>query len=439
MAHRNRTLLPFTLRVLQTFTATLAVAGVAYAAPLLKPNQFDLARLSDELRAVNPQLKQSQSSYEAAKEVGKQQSAPDNPTIGIVNNPIMKGNARPDLTQSNYLNTAYYYSITQNVYFPGKKGLMGEVADKQAEFTRTRINATELQLQNQLETNFFQAIAVTKMLEEVKLQIVRLEQIKLSTKIRYGNNAAEFSDYISTQVAQSTAEKDQIALNRQLSVLKGNINTLVGRKPSDPLELVFDHQTGASTKGGVSDLVDRAMVRNPDVEGATHLRDAATKSVDLAKMNYLPDFQVTAFANKQSQLWQTSSVLNYGAQLNLIIPWVVFDKEKASVDQAQANLRASQENESNVKQQVRLSVENAHVMLQQSLHETAFTRDRVLPQAQAAYRIALQNYTNAKLAFSDLINAQNNLKNAELQLISAEVNVLIARSNLEAAIGEKLQ
>jgi outer membrane protein TolC len=132
-------------------------------------------------------------------------------------------------------------------------------------------------------------------------------------------------------------------------------------------------------------------------------------------------------------------VQNYGAQVNLVVPWVIFDKERASVSQAQANLRASQDNENSVRQQVRLSVENAHLVLQQSRDETAFIRGRLLPEAQAAYRIALQNYTHASLAFSDLINAQNNLKNTELQLVNAEVNILIARSNLETAIGEKLQ
>ena len=430
MTYRNSTLLA--LKVI-----ALLMAGSAFAAPALQPNQFDLSRLSEELRAVNPQLKQSQNSYEAAKEVGKQQSAPDNPIIGLANNPIVKGNGQP--AQAGYLNNAYYYSITQNVYFPGKKGLMGEVADKQAEFARTRIGATELQLQNQLENNFFQAYAVEKMLEEVKLQIARLEQIKLSTKIRYGNNAADFSDYVSAQVAQSAAEKDQMALRRQLGVLKGNINGLIGRKPSAPLDLIFANANALSPKTGLNDLVERAMVRNPDIEGAGHLKDAASKSVDLAKMNYLPDFQVTAFANKQSQLWQGPGVQNYGAQLNLVVPWVIFDKERASVSQAQANLRASQDNENSVRQQVRLSVENAHLVLQQSQDETAFIRGRLLPEAQAAYRIALQNYTHASLTFSDLINAQSNLKNTELQLVSAEVNVLIARSNLEMAIGEKLQ
>lgn len=437
MTYRKKTFIAFALKALHFQIAALFVVSAAHATSALQPNQFDLGRLSEELRAVNPQLKQSQNSYEAAKEVGKIQSAPDNPIIGLANNPWMKGGGQPN--GAGYLNNAYYYSITQNVYFPGKKNLMGEVADKQAEFARTRIGATELQLQNQLEMNFFQSFAVEKMLEEVKQQIARLEQIKLSTKIRYGNNAADFSDFISAQVAQSAAEKDQMALRRQLAVLKGNINGLIGRKPSAPLDLVFGNPNAGTPKTGLNDLVDRAMVRNPDVEGASHLKDAASKSVDLAKMTYLPDFQVTAFANKQSQLWQGPGVLNYGAQLNLVIPWVIFDKERASVSQAQANLRASQDNENSVRQQVRLSVENAHLALQQSQDETAFIKGRLLPEAQAAYRIALQNYTHASLAFSDLINAQNNLKNTELQLVSAEVNVLIARSNLEMAIGEKIQ
>jgi len=415
----------------------LLIAGNAYGAAALQPDQFTLSRLTDELRATNPQLKQTQNAYEAAKEVGTQQSAPDNPNIGFANNPWMKGGGQP--MNANYVNQAYYYSITQNVYFPGKKGLMGDVADKQAEFSRTRVGATELQLINQLETNYFQAFAVEKMLDEVKNQIARLEQIKLATKIRYGNNAAEFSDFVSAQVAQSSAEKDQIALKRQHQVLKGNINTLIGRKPSAPLQLVYEKLYAGSPKSGLNDLVDRAMVRNPDVEGAAHLKDAATKSVDLAKLNYMPDFQVTAYANKQSQLWQGPGVLNYGAQVNVIVPWVVFDKERASVSQARANLRASQDNENSVRQQVTLAVENAHLVLQQSTDESNFIRARLMPEAQAAYRIALQSYTHASLSFADVINAQTNLKNTELQLVSAEVNILIARSNLEAAIGEKFE
>ena len=423
--------------ILKRTFLTCLLAGTSCITFALDPNQFNLTRLTEELRANNAQLKQSQNNWEAAKEVGIQQSAPDNPTIGLSNNPFMKGGGLP--TDANYTNQAYFFSLTQNIYFPGKKNLMGEIADKQADFVKTQISSTDLQLVNQLETNYFQALALEKVMEENKNQIVRLEQIKLATKVRYGNNAADFSDFISSQVAQSAAEKDQIAYKRQLAVLKGNINTLIGRKPSAPLDLVYDKLNPDALKTTLKELQDLGMGRNPNVEGAAHQKIAAEKSVNLAKLNYAPDFQITAFGNKQNQLWQGPGVINYGAQLNIIIPWVIFDKERASVSQAKANLRSSEENENNTRQQVSLAIESAHLMLKQSIDESNFIRNRLLPEAHAAYRIALQSYMHSQLAFSDLINAQNNLKNTEIQLVSADVNIFIARSNLEASVGEKIQ
>ena len=412
------------------FSLSLLLCAPVWAAD---SSAFTLAQLVDQLKASNPQLKQNRGLYDAAKEIGAQQAAPDNPIIGLANSPWIKGGGSP--ANQNYLNNNYYFSLTQNLYFPGKKRLAGEIADANAEATKTRVESTELQLVNQLESTYFQAYAIEQYLQESTHQIARLEQIKLVTQIRYGQNAASFSDYVSAQVNQSAAEKDRLALNRQLQVLKANINGLVGRNPAAPLRLSYAALKPAASEKDIKGLVSRAMELNPDIVGAHHQTTAAEKSVDLAKLAYYPDFQITGYANKNAQLWQPAGIQNYGATLNLVVPWVLFDKERAGVSQAKANLQASRDNEESVKQQTMIRIETAYQMLMQSLDESQFIRSKLLPEAESAYRLAIQNYTRASLPFSDLVNAQNSLKSIEIQLITSDVNSMIARSNLQAVVG----
>src|ERR1700693_3009637 len=80
-----------------------------------------LDELAEELRLNNPQLKQAEQNYIAAKAIVPQVTAWNNPQIGLIENPI------PGSPVNVYKSEGFSYTLTQSFSFPGKKSLAGDI------------------------------------------------------------------------------------------------------------------------------------------------------------------------------------------------------------------------------------------------------------------------------------------------------------------------
>jgi outer membrane protein TolC len=112
-------------------------------------------------------------------------------------------------------------------------------------------------------------------------------------------------------------------------------------------------------------------------------------------------------------------------------------KEKYGVEQAirkQASVEAT--NISN-RQQIILGVANAYTVFEQTKNRMQFIRDSQLPQADAAYKVALTQYSNNGQGFNDLLTAQNQLRSIQNQLTIAESDLLQAYAVLMVAAGRE--
>jgi outer membrane protein TolC len=87
--------------------------------------------------------------------------------------------------------------------------------------------------------------------------------IKNVAKARYANNAGAYVEFLNAQVAQSTAEADQFALDRQLQVALGGINALIGRHSREQLVLRGDARLTLNVVPSLLELEDYAESSHP--------------------------------------------------------------------------------------------------------------------------------------------------------------------------------
>jgi outer membrane protein, heavy metal efflux system len=194
------------------------------------PSELDLRQLWSELKLNNPQLAALRESYFSAKATVPQIAAPANPQVGLVwsgmpaNSPLALGGANTPTSQyPNGISNNNAISFAQPFQFPGKKSLAADIADTNAEALLAQSESTYLQLGAQLSSLYYSALASQKQLTVLRESVTRLEMIKNVAKARYANNAAAYVEFLNAQVAQSAAEADQFALDRQLQVaLRGN-------------------------------------------------------------------------------------------------------------------------------------------------------------------------------------------------------------------------
>ena len=410
------------------------------------PTEMDLRQLWSELKLNNPQLSSLREAYLSAKATVPQIAAPANPQIGLVwsgmpvNSPFALGAANAPSAANPYggVSSNNSVSVTQPFQFPGKKSLAANIADTNAEALLAQSESSYLQLGAQLSTLYYNTLASQKQLQVLRESVVRLEMIKNVAKARYSNNAAAYVEYLNAQVAQSAAQADQFNLDRQLQVGLNNINTLVGRHSREKLILRGDARRAMTGVPTLVELEDYAESSHPALKSSALQLEAARKGVDLAKKAYLPDFQVIGSSyTPRGPFSANNGALFYQFELDLVIPLYFFTKEKYGVEQAQRNAAAAEAGNISNRQQIVLAVNSAYAAYEQAKNQAQFLKERQVPQADAAYKVGLIQYSNNGQGFNDLLTAQTQLRSLEIQLALAEANLLQAQAVLLVTAGKE--
>jgi len=411
------------------------------------PTELDLRQLWSELRLNNPQLAALRESYFSAKATVPQIAAPANPQVGLVwsgmpaNSPFALGGANapsPSNPGGGGISSNNAISFAQPFQFPGKKSLAADIADTNAEALLAQSESTYLQLGAQLSSLYYSALASQKQLTVLKESVTRLEMIKNVAKARYANNAAAYVEFLNAQVAQSAAEADQFALDRQLQVAMKNINALIGRHSREQLVLRGDARLTLNAVPSLLELEDYAESSHPLLKSSALQLDAAKKGVSLAKKAYLPDFQVIGSSyTPRGPFAANNGALFYQLELDIVIPLYFFTKEKYGVEQARRNQASLEASNIASRQQVVLAVNTAYANYEQAKNQAAFLRDRQVPQADAAYKVGLNQYANNGQGFNDVLTAQAQLRLLEIQLALAQSALLQSQATVLAAAGKE--
>lgn len=420
------------------FCLLILCSSIGQAVAQTPPREMDLRQLWNELKLNNPQLTALRESYLSAKAVAPQIAAPANPQLGLVwsgippNSPLGLGNAGNAGSANNSI------SIAQPFQFPGKKSLASEIADTSAESLLAQSESNYLQLGAQLSTLYYNALSAQKQLQVSKEMVTRFELIKNVSRSRYANNSAAYVEFLNAQVAQSAALADQFNLEKQVQLAYRSINQLIGRDPREKIALSGNVQQAIRSVPTLIELENYAETSHPLLRSSQLDVDAARKGVSLAKKAYLPDFQVIGSSyTPRGPFASNNGALYYQFEFDIVIPLYFFMKEKYGVEQAirkQASVEAT--NISN-RQQIILGVANAYTVFEQTKNRMQFIRDSQLPQADAAYKVALTQYSNNGQGFNDLLTAQNQLRSIQNQLTIAESDLLQAYAVLMVAAGRE--
>ncbi len=392
-----------------------------------------LARMSEEVATNNPQIEQARQAYIASTAQVKIVTTLPNPTAFIYETPIANNPLRLGASQG------FSYSIGQPFLFPGKQRLAGESAEHQAEFAKTQMESLLLQLLSQLKSNFYQLQLYRLQQSIIRETLIRLDQLKQLARARYASNAAGYVDYLNAQVAYSSAENDLFAVQRNIDTTRATINTLMGRDPNTALEVQDRPYTPEMPAATLAELEALTLKTQPVLNGATALIRSGESNLDLAKLAYYPDFNLVMSFISDNPPWGVAQGNQYGMELDLILPTWFFTREKAARDQANANLIAARASFDALRQQVLLQLASSYNSLAQAVNQFKFLESRQLPQAQAAYRLAIANYANNASAFADVQTAALNLRTTESSIAQARVSVAQAHASLVATIGKEIE
>ncbi|MBY0249597.1 MAG: TolC family protein [Nitrospiraceae bacterium] len=386
-------------------------------------DRINLQSLNDELVVRSPEIKAARERWEAAKAVVPQvQTLPD-PRLQF-------GYQRMPMTDP--LQGAMY-GFGQEIPFPGKLRLKGEVAQSDVDRLEQEFNATRLRLIATLKEAYFNLHYVHKSIEIVEKNKVLLMQFEKTAKARYSVGQAAQQDVFRAQVEISRVLDRLAVLEQQKESLHAAINRLVNRPPAGPMGTPEEIQTTILTIP-LQELSRRADEFSPALLATAKSIDRSERSVSLAKRQYYPDFDVTALGLRNDRINDNG----YQVMVGIKIPLFYETKQKQGVREALAGLEGAREDFSAARQDVLFQVKDNFVQAQRAERLITILRDAIIPQATLGLQAAQAGYAVGKVDFLTLLNSLLILQDSQLELHGEMVNHEKALARLEAVTGGPL-
>ncbi|OQW32787.1 MAG: hypothetical protein A4E19_05355 [Nitrospira sp. SG-bin1] len=394
------------------------------AADELVERRLELSSLIRELETVNPEIKAARQRWEAGQAaVPQAQTLPDpRLQLGYQRMPMV-----PPVVEG------VMYGIGQEIPFPGKLKLKGEVAQRDAERMEQEYNATRLRLIAALKQAYYDLHFVHKSIDIVERNKALLTQFEKTAKARYSVGQAAQQDVFRAQVEISRVLDRLAVLDQRKESLHAAINRLLNRPPDGPLGTPEEvHSTILTIP--LHELNQRANEFSPALLATAKSVDRSERSVSLAKRQYYPDFDVTALGIRNDKINDNG----YQVMVGIKIPLFYETKQKQGVREALAGLEGAREDFAAARQDLLFQVKDAFVQAQRAERLITILRDAIIPQATLGLQAAQAGYAVGKVDFLTLLNSLLTLQDSQLELHSEIVNHEKALAQLEAATGGPL-
>jgi outer membrane protein TolC len=411
-------------------TLVMAAAAVVCLGPAIpaadaaQETRLSLDELLAEVTERNPEVKAARERWEAAKAVVPQAQTLPDPKLqfGYQRMPMV-----PPVVQG------AMYGFGQEIPFPGKLKLKGEIARREAERLEQEYLAARLRVIAALKEAYYALHFVHKSMEIVERNKALLIQFEKTAKARYSVGQAAQQDVFRAQVEISRVLDRLAVLEQRKESLHAAINRLLNRPPADPLGTPEEIQVPLLTIS-LQELGRRAEQFSPVLLASAKSIERSEQTVSLARRQYYPDFDVTALGLRNDLINDNG----YQVMLGIKIPLFYETKQRQGVREALASLAGAREDLAAARQDILFQVKDAFVQTQRAERLITILRDAIIPQSTLALQAAQAGYAVGKVDFLTLLNSLLTLQENQLELHSEMVAHEQAVAKLEALTGGPL-
>lgn len=375
-----------------------------------------LDELVQEALAKNPDIRASLQRWESARAVIPQvQTLPDpKVTMGY------RDMARQDVM----------YGLSQEIPFPGKLGLKGEIAARRSDRIEQDYLATQLAVIARLKEVFYDLHFVHDSIRVLQQTMLLLQEFEKTAAARYSVGQAAQQDVLraSTEISRLLARLATLEQRRQS--FHASINRILNRLPSDPLgtpeEIRFTPMRYSIAE--LNDLLDQS---SPLLHGQQRTVEQGNQAIALAKREYYPDFELSGLGTRDPVM----NMNGYQVMLNIKIPLYYATKQREGVNEAIASREAVFQDLHALRQELLARIKDDMAQAERAELLIKLLRDAIIPQSRLTLASAQASYAVGRVDFLTLLNSLLTLQENELEFHSEMVEHKKALARLEGIIG----
>ncbi len=408
-------------------------SGIAGGDGTQSHSSFPPIGLKDLIREAeqnNPEIAVAEHGYAAATHVARQASAL--PDTQVTLQQFAVGSPRPF---AGYTNSDFAYlglGASQEIPYPGKRGLRGQVANREADVRRDQIESVRRMVTDKLKAAYFRLAYLQQTLSVLERNGQLLKDVEQIVESRYRAGKGNQQEVLKAQL-QSTKILQVITMHhREVGQLEAQLKQLLNRSQESP-DIQTEPLVARILTYSASDLLSLVKQQNPDVQGQQAMLAKTESQVELAKKEFRPDFAVQYMYQNTDRKFRDY----YMASFSITLP--NRGRRKAELAQAEATRdQAAKQLEAEVRQRL-AEVQDQYVVAQTSAEQLKIYTDGLIPQSNAAFQSALAAYQASRQDFETLMSSFMDVLNLEIEYQRELADHEVALARLEMLTGVSFQ
>ena len=394
---------------------------------LASGQQLRLNDLVAEALASNPEIQAAQKRYEAARQRPSQASSLPDPTFspGWTSN----GNPLPGAQLGKSPLSAIGFMVTQEVPSPGKRGLRGQIAGKDAEAEFQNYQAAQLNVVSRLKQAYYRLAydySAVSVLERNRTLLDRLLRI---TEARYAVGQAAQQDVFKTQTQVSVLESRIIRYQRDRAAREAELNSLLNRRPGQPVSQPPELQAKQSVTS-LDELFALVSQQAPMLVRDQRMIERTELAVNLAHKDYFPDFAVSGGYFNQGSMSPM-----YQVRLDITLPIYYRRKQRAALAEQTETLSQARRSYEATNQGLHFRVRDEFLTAEASWKLLQIYSNTTVPQASLALESSLASYEVGTVDFLSVLTSYLSVLEFEIDYYEELQNYYQSLSRIEEMIG----
>lgn len=420
------------MNVVSPVTATLALA-VALSAfgqetPPSKPTP--LSQLLAEAEANNPQISAADHEARAARQMAPQVATLPDPKLTYQQ--LSVGSPKPF---AGYTNSDFSYvgiGASQELPYPGKLGLRGEVAERDADTKQAEVGVTKTGVADSIKADYIQLAYLQQTLAILGQNESVLDQLIQDATAHYRVGQGMQEDVLEAQVNRTKIVREITMHHQEMGQIQAHLKGLLDRDQASP-DIVTEDLAETPLKRSSADLLAMVRQNNPQVQvdaSSIQRQDAQLAS---AKREGKPDFDLGYMYQNTDRKYRDYYMFTFDVR---------FPRKKrvnAEIAEAQEQLTASQRTlDAHLEQQL-AQVQQDYVQATSDEELLKEYREGLMPQSDATYSAALSAYASNREEFTHVLTYFTDILALKLEYASTLEDHEITLAHLESLTGATLR
>jgi len=395
-----------------------ARAQAAWPPPVDDPA---LAALIEEALSKNPDIAAARQAAAAAAQRPAQARSLPNPMFSVeyTNDGWSPTLGTQDMTTLGFM-------ASQELPYPGKRGLRGEIASREAGQVQQQAERVGRGIAATVKRAYYGLLLSRNLLDLIRDQEDVWKQIEGVARARYTVGQGAQQDVLRVQVEVTRIEQLRAEQEAEAEIRLAELNRLLARDAAAPLE-TSARLALRPVQGTLDQLFEWATAVSPELKSVDLGIQRASLAVNLAKKEFKPDFSVqSAYMNRGglAPMWQ--------AGIGVSVP-LYRKRLSAGLAEAEAQLRSTQSAIESVRLQLRFRTQERLTQLKTTEKVATLYGEGIVPQDRMSVEAALANYQTGKIPFIAVLESLTTLYNDQATHLRLLANHEQTLASLEEA------